>query len=77
MLHWGRWRRVSMTAPTPKRGRIIPATASWVIKLVSQPAPARMARPSGMLAQARARIKPGTITASVVMTEARVKNRTS
>src|SRR5256885_963209 len=41
MLHWGRWRRVSITAPTPKRGRMVPAHASWVISPVSQPAPAR------------------------------------
>ena len=54
-----------------------PATASWVINPVSKPAPARMAKPSGMLAQARARIRPGTITATVVMAEASVKNTTS
>ena len=53
------------------------ATASWVINPVSQPAPARMARPRGILAEARARIKPGTITTTVVMAEASVKNTTS
>ena len=56
---------------------MVPATASWVINPVSQPAPARMAKPRGILVQARARTNPGTITTAVVMAEANVKNTTS
>src|SRR5437588_3861425 len=77
LLHWGRWRRVSITAPIPKRGRMVPPTGSWAISPVSQPAPARITRPIGMLAHARARINPGSMTETVVIADAIVKKRTS